>query len=105
MRKSRAMKAHELAKLLMQLPNLPVYRILDHGEDENGELLPIGAVAKLTACDEDENPTIDCIVLDGGLQDAHFASVGKPATVAEPANIIIHPKSARLVWGDFSQES
>ena len=52
--------------MLLALPNLPVYRHRDDDPDpdEKGALERIETAVRMTACDEDENPTIDCIVLD-----------------------------------------
>ena len=82
MKKRQAIKSHELAAMLLALPNLPVYRHRDDDPDpdEKGVLERIGTLERMTACDEDENPTVDCIVLDG---------VNEPAAVAEPANIAV----------------
>jgi hypothetical protein len=58
---TKPLKSHELAALLLAQPNLPVYRPLDGGE---GGLQSICNVTKIIACDEDEKPTIECILLD-----------------------------------------
>ena len=66
MKEYKVTKSHELAAMLLALPNLPVYRHRDDDENEDtGILENIGIAEKITACDEDGNPTIDCIVLDG----------------------------------------
>ena len=78
MTKYKVIKSHELAEMLMALPNLPVYRHRDDDSNEDtGVLESIGIAEKITACDEDGNQTIDCIVLDG---------VNGNERIAEPAN-------------------
>ena len=61
MRKQIVIKSHELAAMLLALPNLPVYRHLD---GDSGGLQPLSHAEKILACDEDEKPTLNCIVVD-----------------------------------------
>ena len=86
MKKQKVIKSHELAAMLLALPNLPVYRHCDdEDDDECGGLKPVATAEKITACDEDKNPTIDCIVL-GSITKPWPYTLGKTESVAEPSN-------------------
>ena len=64
MKTQKVINSHELAAMLLALPNLPVYRLLDGGE---GGMQPLSHAEKITACDEDEKPTLDCILVDTAI--------------------------------------
>jgi hypothetical protein len=61
--------SHELARQLLAQPDLPVFRHPVHDDDwEEGHLIPLSHVEKITSADEDGEPFRDCIVIDTALK-------------------------------------
>jgi|ERR1035437_292625 hypothetical protein len=84
-KRAKVIKSHDLAAKLLALPNLPVYRHRDDEDpDESCALEPIGTAEKITACDAEENPTIDCIILDGVT--LTMEDVAEPSNKADMPN-------------------
>lgn len=56
--------SHDLAKLLLALPNRAVFR---HTDDDSGILKPLSHVEEVVSCDEDGEPQRRVIVIDTAL--------------------------------------
>jgi hypothetical protein len=68
MSKEITITAHELARKLLEGPDLPVFRHPVHDENwEEGHLVPLSHVEKITSADEDGEPFRDVVVVDTAL--------------------------------------
>ena len=68
MSKEITITSHELARKLLAGPDLPVFRHSAHDEDvEEGALIPLSHVEKITSSDEDGEPLRDVVVIDTAL--------------------------------------